>query len=31
MIEIIGKEEVAERKQYKFSYEAIQKMAMRKK
>jgi len=31
MIEIVGKEEVAERKQYKFSYETIVKMATRKK
>ena len=31
MLKIVGKEEVAERKPYQFSYEAIVKMATRKK
>ena len=31
MLKIIEKDEVAERKPYRFSYEAIKKMAMRKK
>lgn len=31
MLQIVDEKEVAERKQYKFSYEAITKMAKRKK
>ena len=31
MIQIVDKEEVAKRKPYRFSYEAIKKMARRKK
>lgn len=31
MLQIVDKEEVAERKPYRFSYEAIKKMSIRKK
>lgn len=31
MLQIVDKDEVAERKPYRFSYEAIKKMEMRKK